>query len=186
MFESFRSLFRGKQDHQLVNINALALEAVELMRKELENHAITMRINLASELPPILANAGQLREVLLNLVQNALEATSTTDNRPRVISVITETRGSASLAITVEDTGPGIDAKQIASIFDPFVTTKTTGSGLGLAICKMIVEQHGGTLSAVSDDDGGARFEMTLPTKIAVASVEDDMRNSIRVASDGS
>ena len=64
--------------------------------------------------------------------------------------------------------------KKMRAIFDPFVTTKATGTGLGLAICKMIVEQHGGTLSVASDPDGGARFEMTLPTKIVVPSAEAD------------
>jgi signal transduction histidine kinase len=88
-------------------------------------------------------------------------------DRPRVISVITARRGSDSLAISIEDTGPGIAAQKIASIFNPFVTTKAKGTGLGLAICKMIVGQHDGTLSVASDADGGARFEITLPTKIA-------------------
>ena len=74
VFESFRSLLRGKQEHQPVNINTLALEAVELTRKERENHNITTRMKLASDLPPMSGNTGQLREVILNLLQNAMEA----------------------------------------------------------------------------------------------------------------
>jgi signal transduction histidine kinase len=141
------------------------------MRKEPGNHNTTTRMKLASELPPISGNAGQLREVILNLIQNSIEAMTTMKDRPRIISVITARNGPDSLTISVEDTGPGIDARKMAIIFNPFVTTKAAGTGLGLAICKMIVEQHDGTLSVASDFDGGARFEMTLPTEMVVPSV---------------
>jgi two-component system sensor kinase FixL len=63
----------------------------------------------------------------------------------------------------VEDSGPGIDPTRLASIFDPFITTKPDGMGLGLAICRMIVERHGGELSALSDGKNGARFQLVLP-----------------------
>jgi signal transduction histidine kinase len=166
VFESFRSLFRkDKQEHRPVGINALALEAVQLLSKELGDHNITTRTQLASELPVISGNIGQLREVILNLVQNSIEAMATTTNRPRVLSIVTARCGSNSIAISFEDTGPGINPQKMSSIFDAFVTTKAKGTGLGLAICKMIVEQHDGKLSAASEADGGARFEITLPTK---------------------
>jgi two-component system sensor histidine kinase AtoS len=77
-----------------------------------------------------------------------------------------------SISISFQDTGPGIDPHTLASIFDPFVTTKAKGTGLGLAISRMIIDQHGGKLLATSDTHfGGARFEITLPTKIAEPSV---------------
>jgi signal transduction histidine kinase len=155
-----------------MNLNTLALEAVELTRKERENHNIITRLTLASDLPPVAGNSGQLREVILNLLQNSMEALAAMETRARIISVTTARRGLEALAISVEDTGPGIDAEKRSSIFEPFVTTKATGTGLGLAICKMIVEQHGGTLSVTSDPDGGARFEMTLPTKTVVSSAD--------------
>ena len=166
VFESFLSLFRGgKQEHQPVDINALALEAVQLLRKELDDHNIVAHTMLASELPAIQGNRGQLREVILNLLQNSIEAMATT-TRQRVISVVTARHDPDSVSISLQDTGPGIDPDKLASIFDPFVTTKAKGTGLGLAICKMIIEQHGGKLSAASDTHyGGARFEITLPTK---------------------
>ena len=69
----------------------------------------------------------------------------------RIISVATARHDSHSISISLQDTGPGIDPNKLASIFDPFVTTKAKGTGLGLAICKMIIEQHGGKLSAASD-----------------------------------
>ena len=167
VFESFLSLFRGsRQEHQPVDINVLALEAVQLLRKELDDHNVTAHTMLA-ELPTIQGNRGQLREVILNLLQNSIEAMATT-TRQRVISIVTITRDSDSVSLSLQDTGPGIDPDKLASIFDPFVTTKAKGTGLGLAICKMIIEQHGGKLSAASDTHYfGARFELTLPTKIA-------------------
>ena len=156
MFEGFLDLFRGgEHEHQPVHMNALVLEAVQLLRKELDDHNITTRTKLASELPVILGSTAQLREVILNLVQNSIDAMAATTNRPRVISVVTARSGSNSIAISLEDTGPGIDPQKLASIFEPFVTTKEKGRGLGLAICKMIVEQHGGKLSAGSGADGG-------------------------------
>ena len=172
VFESFLSLFRGsKQEQEPVDMNALALEAVQLLRKELDDSKITARAKLASELPVIPGNKGQLREVILNLVQNAIEAMAATTSKSRVISIVTASRGADLIVISLEDTGPGIDPEQLASIFEPFVTTKAAGTGLGLAICKMIVEQHGGRLAAASGADGGARFEITLQTRMAAPSV---------------
>jgi len=139
--------------------------------KELDDSNITARAKLASELPVIAGNKGQLREVILNLVQNSIDAMAVTTNRPRVISLVTARSGSDSIAVLLEDTGPGINPQKLASIFEPFVTTKAKGRGLGLALCRMIVEQHGGKLSAASGADGGARFEITLQTRMAVPAV---------------
>jgi C4-dicarboxylate-specific signal transduction histidine kinase len=168
VFENFLNLFRGgKKEHQSVDMNALALEAIQLLRKELDDHNIVAHTMLESELPVIQGNQGQLREVILNLVQNSIEAMATT-TKQRIISVATARHDSHSISISLRDTGPGIDPNKLTSIFDPFVTTKAKGTGLGLSICKMIIEQHGGKLSASSDTQyGGARFEVTLSTEIA-------------------
>jgi len=172
VFESFLNLFRGgRQEHQPVDINVLALEAIQLLRKELDDHNIVAHTMLDSELPALQGNRGQLREVILNVLQNSIEAMATT-TRQRVISVVSARHDSESISLSLQDTGPGIAPDKLASIFDPFVTTKAKGTGLGLAICKMIIEQHGGKLSAASDTHYfGARFEITLPTKIAEPSV---------------
>jgi len=92
VFENFRTLFRGgKQEHQPVNLNVLALEAVELLRKDLDDHNVVAHTMLAPELPAIQGNRSQLREVILNLLQNSIEAMATT-TRQRVISVVTARR----------------------------------------------------------------------------------------------
>jgi signal transduction histidine kinase len=168
VFENFLSLFRGgSQEHQPVDINVLALEAVQLLRKELDDYNIVAHTMLESDLPAIQGNRGQLREVILNLVQNSIEAMAPT-SRQRIISIVTARLNRDSVSLSLQDTGPGIAPDKLASIFDAFVTTKAKGTGLGLAICKMIIDRHGGNLSASSDTHyGGARFEITLPTKIA-------------------
>ena len=150
-----------------MDINALTLEAIELLRKELDDHNIVAHTMLAPEMPVIQGNRGQLREVILNLLQNSIEAMATS-TRHRLISIVTVRPDSDPISISLQDTGPGIDPSKLASIFDAFVSTKAKGTGLGLAICKMIIEQHGGKLSAASDTHyGGARFDITLPTNPA-------------------
>jgi len=74
-----------------------------------------------------------------------------TSNRSRVLALKTEPRGGDAIVVSVRDTGPGIDPDRLEDIFGAFVTTKEHGTGLGLAICRMIIEQHGGHLSASSD-----------------------------------
>ena len=86
-----------------------------------------------------------------------------TTDRNRVLLVKTEQRSGYAIVLSVQDTGPGIDPKNLESIFDAFVTTKSGGMGLGLAISRMIVEQHGGQLTASSDGKNGALFQLVLP-----------------------
>ena len=100
---------------------------------------------------------------MFNLVRNAIEAMDTTTDRSRVLRVSTELRGRDAIAVTVEDSGPGIDPQKLESIFTAFLTTKSQGMGLGLAICRMIAEQHGGQLTASSDGKSGTLFQLVLP-----------------------
>jgi signal transduction histidine kinase len=168
---NFRDLFRENEgEYELVDINSLTREAIQLLHKELDDHGITTVMNLEPELPIVPGHVGQLREVILNVVQNSIDAMATTKNAARVVSLKTQRRGS-SIAISFQDTGPGIAPQTLESVFEPFISTKAKGTGLGLAICKMIVEQHGGKISATSELAGGARFEITLPTGMASRSV---------------
>jgi signal transduction histidine kinase len=81
----------------------------------------------------------------------------------RALRVRTEISGRDEIAVLVQDSGPGIDPKQLDNVFKAFVSTKANGTGLGLAICRMIVEGHGGQLTASSDGKSGALFPFTLP-----------------------
>jgi signal transduction histidine kinase len=166
VFDSIRSLFRKvDQRRQPVDVNEIALEVLRSMRGDLKDHAVTAHPELASGLPPVNAHRHQLQQVVLNLVHNAVEAMAATTDRPRVIRLRTEMSGPDAIALAVQDSGPGIDPKQIEGIFDAFVTTKSQGMGLGLAICRMTIERHGGKLTASSDGKSGAMFQFVLPIK---------------------
>jgi signal transduction histidine kinase len=173
--ESIRALFKGSdQDQHSVNVNELAREALLLLRMELENHGIVVRTQLTSGLSRVTGHKGQLREVILNLVQNSIDALAPMTEGSRVLRVETERSGDEAVAISVEDTGPGISLERMTHIFEPFVTTRAPGRGLGLAICKMIVERHGGTLSVSLGANGGARFQTVLPIKATALSAPDE------------
>lgn len=163
VFESIRSLFRrADQGRQALDMNEVALEALHTLRGELKDRGVVAKPELAPGMPLVVGHRRQLQQVIFNLVHNALEAMDSA-GRPRVLWIRTEPHGQAAIAVSVQDSGPGIDPKRLDGIFDPFVTTKTQGMGLGLAICRMIIERHGGQLTASSDGSSGALFRFVLP-----------------------
>ena len=168
MLDGIRGLFRKvDQDRHEIDMNKIVLSVLHLLRGELKGRGVTTRIELTSELPLVVGNRNQLQQVLVNLVRNALEAMATTTDRTRVLRVRTELRSRGSIAIAVEDSGPGIDPKKLDGIFDAFSTTKAHGMGLGLAICRMIIQRHGGQITVSSDVNRGALFEFVLDQNIA-------------------
>jgi C4-dicarboxylate-specific signal transduction histidine kinase len=131
---------------------------------QLKDYRVSVRVDLASKLPAIAGHRGQLQEVLSNLIMNSIEALETTTDQDRVLLIRTEIRGD-KIAVAVEDSGPGIDKDQLGDIFTEFVTTKRHGMGLGLAVSRMIIDYHGGKLTAASNGKyGGASFQFVLPT----------------------
>ena len=172
VFDAIRALFRtGDQGRQPVDVNAIIGEVIESLRGELKDHGIETRLDL-NELPLVDGHTGQLREVIFNLAHNALEAMDGTTERSRLLRVRTQRRDAGAVAVEVEDLGSGIDPQKLERIFTAFVTTKSQGMGLGLAICRMIIEQHGGTLTASSDGQNGAVFQFVLPIASTSARAE--------------
>jgi signal transduction histidine kinase len=164
VFDSFRALFgKVNQERLPVDVNNIILSVIYSLEGQLNDLDVTVHRELAAKLPLIAGHSGQLREVIFNLVSNALEAMRSTTDRSRVLHVRTELRDRDTIAVAIQDTGPGIDPTKLAGIFGAFVTTKTHGTGLGLAICHMIVEHHGGQLTASSDGKSGALFRFILP-----------------------
>jgi len=165
VLDSIRALF-GKSDQrrELVNVNQLILDVVRCLQGEFQYHKVSVHFELAEGLPLVNSHPGQLREVVFNLVNNALEAVNAITDRSRVLRLTTNLHDPNAIAVSVEDTGPGIEPELLQSIFEPFVTTKPQGTGLGLAICRMIVEQHGGQVTASSDGKNGATFQFVLPS----------------------
>ena len=164
VFDAMRSLFRkGDEGRERIDLNEIIVEVLQSLRGELKDHEVETRREL-TELPPVDGHRGQLREAMFNLVRNAIEAMDPTTDQSRLLRVRTELRGPDAIAVTVEDSGPGIDPQKLESIFTAFLTTKSHGMGLGLAICRMIAEHHGGQLTASSDGKSGALFQLVLPT----------------------
>jgi signal transduction histidine kinase len=173
VFDNLRALFGSThQEGAPVDVNEMVLSALSALRGELVGHGVTARTALAAELPRIVGHRGQLQEVMFNLARNGIEAMDAIKGGDRVLQVKTEHNGSDVITVAVEDTGPGIGAKRLESIFDAFFTTKPQGMGLGLAICRMIIDRHGGLLTASSDGKRGALFQFVLP-------IESTARSSI-------
>jgi signal transduction histidine kinase len=164
ILDDIRQLF-GATDapKDSVDLNDLSLGVLRAFDGELRKHNVAMRVELKEKMPEIIGHRGQLQEVMVNLVQNAIDAMDLVDEDHRVLRVKTEYSGNGAIIVEVEDTGPGIDSKKANKIFDAFFTTKPHGMGLGLAICRMIVERHGGHLVVSSAKPHGAVFRIMLP-----------------------
>jgi PAS domain S-box-containing protein len=175
IIEEIRLMFRHDgMTLAALDVNALIHEALSLMRGDLENHRVTIDTALSDGLAPVHANAVQLRQVVVNLITNAVEAMSTVPNRQRLLrlgthALKTQDLQPSSLLITVEDSGSGVDPAHADRIFEPFFTTKSHGMGMGLSICRSIVEHHGGRLSVAPGRQHGSIFQVTLPTAPPVA-----------------
>ena len=166
VFDGIRALFgEGNQKRKQVDVNEIIFGVIQSSRKELRDHDIDARLELASKLPPVEGHRRQLEAVIDNLVHNAIEAMDATTDRDRVLRVRTRPSGHDVITVAVQDSGPGIDPKRIDGIFGAFFTTKSHGMGLGLAICRAIIEHHGGQLTATSDGKTGSLFQFALPIK---------------------
>lgn len=139
-----------------LDLNALIKEILVLY----EGSRVHIRANLASSLPSISGDAGQLRQVLHNLLLNAEEAL--TDHTNPQIEIQTQAL-SNTVELTLQDNGPGFSAAHLGRIFEPYVSTKLRGSGLGLAIIKKIVDEHHGQIQADNVQPQGARIRIQLP-----------------------
>ncbi len=163
---NIRSLFRAaNQERSSIFINALILEVLELADAELRSERVDVVTDLGPDLPMMSASKGQLQEVILNLVTNAVDAMRPITDRARVLKVSSTFVSGQGVSIYVTDTGTGIEAKDVDGLFDAFFTTKPHGTGMGLAICRSIVEAHGGRLSAAPNEPHGAVFRFTLPVE---------------------
>jgi C4-dicarboxylate-specific signal transduction histidine kinase len=160
---SIRAMFgKDSRAKSAVKLNDVILEVLALAHGELESHQVTLRTELG-EAPEIMADRVQLQQVLLNLVMNAAEAMETVTDRARLLAVTSGGDEAGGVKIAVEDSGPGIERKDIDRIFHAFFTTKSHGMGMGLAICRSIIEAHGGRLWASPRDPHGAVFHVHLP-----------------------
>lgn len=141
-------------------------DGARLIERDLAQHDVDLRLDIARGLPPINGDAVEIQQVVVNLLLNAAQAMAKSPE-PR-IATLTARRSEGGVLITVADTGPGIATDDVESLFRPFFTTKRDGMGMGLAICRSIVTSHGGRLWATSENGAGAQFHVLLPGTCAL------------------
>jgi C4-dicarboxylate-specific signal transduction histidine kinase len=145
-----------------LDINKIIEEVLILIQDEAVSKGVAVRVDLAENNPPVMGDRVQLQQVILNLVMNGIEATAPVTDRPREVRISSRPLESDKVLVTVQDSGVGIGEQSLEKIFDAFYTTKSQGMGMGLAISRSIVEDHGGQLSATSNNGSGATFQFTL------------------------
>ncbi|HKK04589.1 MAG TPA: ATP-binding protein [Gammaproteobacteria bacterium] len=174
MVKAFSDYARMPQlDLEPIDLNAVINEVLDLYRGD---RAVKYLVNLDAKMPRVEGDIGRLRQLLHNLIKNALEAMeSRGDARLSVTTRCMEEASCRFVEIRVQDNGPGIPSEMLGQLFEPYVTTKPKGTGLGLAIVKKIVEEHGGLLWAENPNTGGALVVIRLPvlTSNSVDAEED-------------
>jgi PAS domain S-box-containing protein len=159
-----RALFSKKEAAtESVNLNDAVLEVIALSIVELQKNRVTLRPELADNLPLVTGDRVQLQQVILNLLRNGSDAMSTVENRPRHLVIRTERDDGDRVRLTVQDAGIGFDPQAVDRLFDAFYTTKGDGMGIGLSVSRSIIERHHGRLWATLNDGPGAAFSFSIP-----------------------
>jgi signal transduction histidine kinase len=156
---------KGALQRELVDVNELIREMIILLRSEANRYSISIRTELAEDLPKIMADRVQLQQVFMNLMLNGIDAMKETTGGGEL--TIKSEADDGQLLISVSDTGVGLPPEQADLIFRAFFTTKDNGTGMGLPISRSIIESHGGRLWSADASGRGATFQFTLPATLA-------------------
>jgi len=161
-------LRKGECRQEEVRLNDLVREAASFFEAEARQKQITLRLELAPDLPVLSIDPIQIEQVILNLVRNGFDAMGLDDSpAPRQLAIRTEFSEHSKVMVSIQDCGKGIMPGSLDEIFNPFFTTKPDGMGMGLSISRSIIEAHGGRLWAHSNAEGGATFCFTVPARKA-------------------
>jgi len=155
---------KGTPQRELLDVNEVIREMILLLRGELARYSISVRPELAADLPQVMGDRVQLQQVMMNLVSNSIDAMKDLDG-PRELAIKSQRAENEQLMVSVCDTGVGLPP-QADEIFNAFFTTKFHGIGMGLSISRSIVESHSGRLWAANNSPHGASFHLSLPTKV--------------------
>jgi signal transduction histidine kinase len=156
---------KGAPQHEFVDANELIQEMIVLLRSEASRYSISIRGELADDLPKMKADRVQLQQVLMNLMLNGIEAMKDMGSGGE-LTIKSQQDDNPQLLISVSDTGMGLEPEQAEQIFNAFFSTKPQGTGMGLAISRSIIESHGGRLWASPNPGQGATFQFTLPIEV--------------------
>jgi C4-dicarboxylate-specific signal transduction histidine kinase len=160
-----RLLFKkATPQRKLVDLNEVIREMVVLLHSEVTRCSISVRTELAGDLPQVMGDRVQLQQVMMNLIINSIAAMKDVDGW-RELAIKSRLAEDGQIAVCISDTGVGLPPQGVDQIFNAFFTTKRDGTGMGLPISRTIVESHNGRLWAVDNSPRGASFHLTLPTK---------------------
>lgn len=168
IFRRLRDFARkGKIRRDPVSINEVVREVTGFVTAEAQQQLVRLQQDIPADLAPVMGDAIQIEQVLLNLVRNAMDAVAGVDPARRRISIRAFAESADWVTVEIRDRGPGCPAEVVERLFEPFVTSKPTGLGIGLSISQGIIEAHGGSLSLAENSEDGAVFRFTLPVEDA-------------------
>ena len=158
-----RALFKkAHPTKEPLNINEAIEEVVRLTQGEARRNKVTLQVELAANVPSVMADRVQVQQVVMNLILNGIQAMNAVEARQRLLVARTQRSEGDQVRVTVQDCGVGIDPGDIERVFDAFHTTKPGGMGMGLSISRSIVESHGGRLWATPNNGPGLTLHFTL------------------------
>jgi len=164
VIQRMRSLLQKHQVKKVsLDINTVIRQILPLVNSEALDKGVTLRLELAENLPPVQGDAVHLQQVVMNLLLNAFSAVETERPGRKDVLLCTLCDQEGTISVAVSDMGAGFEEGSEDQLFEPFFTTKTEGLGIGLSISRTIVEAHGGKLEATTNPDKGATFHFTLP-----------------------
>jgi len=184
---NLKSFSRATVEAVPTDLNAGLEETLTLLRHRLRHRGIELALTLGEEIPPVVCRGGEINQVFMNLLTNAIQAVG--EAHPGGgggrIEVETERAGDR-VKVCIDDNGPGVPDELRARVFDPFFTTKLEGqgTGLGLSISSEIIRRHGGTLAVTTSELGGARFVCALPIQPPSARSRPSMRSATERAAE--
>jgi signal transduction histidine kinase len=159
-----RALFSKKEfTLEPLDLNEATREVITLSVSDIQRNRVTLRSDLADDLPPVIGDRVQLQQVILNLLRNASDAMVGIDDRPRDLLIRTLREGDEGVRLSVQDTGIGVLPQDLQKLFEAFYTTKSGGMGIGLSVSRSIIERHHGRLWAEANDGPGATFSFSIP-----------------------
>jgi signal transduction histidine kinase len=162
IIDRHRTMLKSRQmDKKPIDLHAVISETLALVAHDMSARQVSATVNHPSSPCVIDGDPVLVQQVLVNLVMNALDAVAETSPARRHVTISSDVRAT-DVDVSVRDTGPGVPAHILDTLFTPFVTTKSSGLGIGLTIVRSIVDAHGGTIVARNNPEGGATFTVTL------------------------
>ena len=161
-----RAFLRKQETNlQILNLNQLIEDVLIMLNSDMVIHNVMIEKDLAADLPQVVGDSVQLKQVLINLIINAEQVMEDFAIGLHKLVLHTFVGSMGEIIVAIEDSGPGIEEAQLKKIFEPFYTTKQEGMGMGLAISQFIIESHGGRIWAENQTEQGAKICFSLPAE---------------------